>query len=295
VTVGLPVEIALAKTAAPARRKPSRGPLPGFGLSLGVTLTYLALIVLIPLAGLAFKSATLGAGELWQAVSAPRALAAYRLSFGASFIAGAVNAVFGLILAWVLTRYRLPAKGLLDAMVDLPFALPTAVAGIALTALFAEAGWIGRWLEPHGIKVAFARSGVAVAMIFVGLPFVVRTVQPVLMDIDPNMEEVAATLGASRLYTLRRVILPAVLPALLTGFALAFARALGEYGSIVFISGNMPMKTEIVPLLIVTKLEQYDYAGATAIALVMLLSSFVLLLIINTLQGWMTRRSGGQG
>jgi sulfate transport system permease protein len=272
--------------------KANRGPLPGFGLSLGVTLTYLGLVVLIPLAGLAFKTAALTGGELWQAVSAPRALAAYRISFLAALIAGTINGVFGLVLAWVLTRYRLPGKGLLDAMVDLPFALPTAVAGIALTALFAEGGWLGRFLEPHGIKVAFAPAGVAVAMVFVGLPFVVRTVQPVLMDIDPSMEEVAATLGASRLHTLWRVILPAVMPALLTGFALAFARALGEYGSIVFISGNMPMKTEIVPLLIVTKLEQYDYAGATAIALVMLVSSFALLLIINTLQGWMARRAG---
>jgi len=277
-----------------ARRQANRGPLPGFRLSLGVTLTYLCLIVLIPLAGLAVKSASLTGAEFWQAVSSPRALAAYRISFVGALIAGVVNGVFGLVLAWVLTRYRLPAKGFLDAMVDLPFALPTAVAGIALTALFAENGWLGQFLEPHGIKVAFAPPGVVVAMIFVGLPFVVRTVQPVLMDIDPSMEEVAATLGASRLHTLSHVILPAVTPALLTGFALAFARALGEYGSIVFISGNMPMKTEIVPLLIVTKLEQYDYAGATAIALVMLLASFALLFIINSLQGWMARRGGHQ-
>jgi len=281
-----------APPAGGTRRRANRGPLPGFGLSLGVTLTFLALVVLIPLAGLAWKTATLSWSDLWQAVSAPRALAAYRVSFLSALAAGVVNGVFGLLLAWVLTRYRLPAKGLLDTMVDLPFALPTAVAGIALTALFAEDGWIGRWLEPHGIKVAFAQPGIVIAMIFVGLPFVVRTVQPVLMDIDPHMEEVAATLGASRLHTLRRVILPAVLPALLTGFALAFARALGEYGSIVFISGNMPMRTEIVPLLIVTKLEQYDYAGATAIALVMLTSSFLILLVINTLQGWMARRTG---
>jgi sulfate transport system permease protein len=288
---------AAATTAALARgprvlRKANRGPLPGFGLSLGLTLTYLGLIVLIPLAGLAFKTASLTGAELWEAVSSPRALAAYRISFLGALSAGVVNGVFGLVLAWVLTRYRLPGKGFLDAMVDLPFALPTAVAGIALTALFTESGWLGQFLEPHGIKVAFAPPGIVVAMIFVGLPFVVRTVQPVLMDIDPSMEEVAATLGASRAYTLRRVILPAVMPALLTGFALAFARALGEYGSIVFISGNMPMKTEIVPLLIVTKLEQYDYPGATAIALVMLLSSFVLLFIINSLQGWMGRRAG---
>ncbi len=289
---GLPAEMTVSPLPARVRRRANRGPLPGFGLSLGVTLTYLCLVVLIPLAGLVFKSASLSGSEFWHAVSSPRALAAYRISFLGAFGAGAVNGVFGLVLAWVLTRYPLPGKALLDAMVDLPFALPTAVAGIALTALFAEGGWLGRFLEPHGIKVAFAPAGVVVAMIFVGLPFVVRTVQPVLMDIDPSMEEVAATLGATRPQTLWRVILPAVMPALLTGFALAFARALGEYGSIVFISGNMPMRTEIVPLLIVTKLEQYDYAGATAIALVMLLASFVLLFIINVLQGWMARRAG---
>jgi sulfate transport system permease protein len=287
-----PTPASAAAPPARARRRANRGPLPGFGLSLGVTLTYLCLIVLVPLAGLAIKSASLTGAEFWHAVSSPRALAAYRISFLGALAAALVNGFFGLVLAWVLTRYRLPAKGFLDALVDLPFALPTAVAGIALTALFVENGWLGQFLEPHGIKVAFAPAGVVVAMIFVGLPFVVRTVQPVLMDIDPSMEEVAATLGASRLHTLWRVILPAVTPALLTGFALAFARALGEYGSIVFISGNMPMKTEIVPLLIVTKLEQYDYPGATAIALVMLLSSFVLLFIINALQGWMTRRGG---
>ncbi|HET6149816.1 MAG TPA: sulfate ABC transporter permease subunit CysT [Polyangia bacterium] len=288
-----------AEVAAPSsalrarvRRKSNRGPLPGFGLSLGVTLTYLGLIVLIPLAGLAVKTASLTGDQLWTAISSPRALAAYRISFLGALSAAVVNGLFGLVLAWVLVRYRLPGKGLLDAMVDLPFALPTAVAGIALTALFTESGWLGQFLEPHGIKVAFAPPGIVIAMIFVGLPFVVRTVQPVLMDIDPTMEEVAATLGASRAYTLRRVILPSVMPALLTGFALAFARALGEYGSIVFISGNMPMKTEIVPLLIVTKLEQYDYPGATAIALVMLMASFALLFIINSLQGWMARRGG---
>ena len=292
MSAGVPAEVAVSTVRARARRRANRGPVPGFGLSLGVTLTYLCLIVLIPLAGLAFKSAALTAHEFWQAVSSARALAAYRISFGGALAAGLVNGVFGLLLAWVLTRYRLPGKALLDAMVDLPFALPTAVAGIALTALFAEGGWLGQLFAPYGIKIAFAPAGVVIAMVFVGLPFVVRTVQPVLMDIDPSMEEVAATLGASRLQTLRRVILPAVMPALLTGFALAFARALGEYGSIVFISGNMPMRTEIVPLLIVTKLEQYDYAGATAIALVMLLASFVLLFVINSLQGWMARRSG---
>jgi sulfate transport system permease protein len=265
-------------------RPKKRGSLPGFGLSLGITLVYLSLIVLIPLAGLVFKSATLSGGELVKAVLSPRAIAAYKLSFGASFIAALINVVFGLIIAWVLTRYRFPGRQVVDAMVDLPFALPTAVAGIALTTLYAENGWLGQYLEPHGIKVAFARAGVVVAMIFVGLPFVVRTVQPVLLDLDAHMEEAAATLGASRLYTLRHVILPAVMPAASTGFALAFARAVGEYGSIVFISGNMPLKTEIVPLLIVTKLEQFDYAGATAIALVMLLASFALLFVINALQ-----------
>jgi sulfate transport system permease protein len=262
----------------------ARGSLPGFGLSLGVTVAYLSLIVLIPLAGLAWKSASLGHAELLQAVLSWRALAAFRLSFGAALVAAAANVAFGLVVAWVLARYRFPGREVVDAMVDLPFALPTAVAGIALTTLYSETGWIGRFLEPHGIKVASARPGVVVAMIFVGLPFVVRTVQPVLLDLDVHMEEVAATLGASRLYTLRKVILPGVLPAALTGFALAFARAVGEYGSLVFISGNMPGRTEIVPLLIVTKLEQFDYAGATAVALVMLLVSFAMLFVINRLQ-----------
>jgi sulfate transport system permease protein len=279
------------KTPVP-KRSQSRGSLPGFGLSFGVTLTYLALIVLIPLAGLAWKTTSLSGRELVDAILSPRALAAYRLSFGAAAVAAGVNAVFGLMLAWVLARYQFPGHGLIDAMVDLPFALPTAVAGIALTSLFTENGWLGRWLEPLGIKVAFAPAGIAVAMTFVGLPFVVRAVQPILIDIDPNMEEVAATLGASRLETFRRVMLPAVTPALVTGFTLAFARAVGEYGSIVFISGNMPMRTEIVPLLIVTKLEQYDYAGATAIALFMLVVSFALLLMINVLQGIVQRRGG---
>jgi sulfate transport system permease protein len=266
------------------RRTPSRGSLPGFGLSLGVTLTFLSLVVLIPLSGLVWKTASLDGASLARAVLSPRALAAYRLSFGAALVAGLVNVVFGVLLAWVLTRYEFPGRALVDAAIDLPFALPTAVAGIALTTLYVEQGWLGRFLEPHGIKVAFAPAGVAVAMVFVGLPFVVRTVQPVLMDLDLHMEEVAATLGASRFYTLRKVIVPAVLPAALTGFALAFARAVGEYGSVVFISGNMPGKTEIAPLLIVTKLEQFDYAGATAIALVMLLASFVALFAINVLQ-----------
>ena len=262
----------------------ARGSLPGFGLSLGITLTYLSLLVLIPLSGLVWKTASLGLPALAHAVLSPRALAAYRLSFGAALIAGGVNVVFGLVLAWVLTRYDFPGRQIVDAAIDLPFALPTAVAGIALTTLYVEQGWLGRFLEPHGIKVAFAPAGVAVAMVFVGLPFVVRTVQPVLLDLDLHMEEAAATLGASRLYTLRKVIVPAVLPAALTGFALAFARAVGEYGSVVFISGNMPGRPEIAPLLIVTKLEQFDYAGATAVALVMLLASFAMLFVINALQ-----------
>jgi sulfate/thiosulfate transport system permease protein len=270
-------------------RARTRGSLPGFGLSLGITLTSLSLIVLIPLAGLVWKSASLSGAELAKAVLSPRALAAYRLSFGAAGVAAAINVVFGFVIAWVLSRYRFPGREIVDAMVDIPFALPTAVAGIALTTIYAENGWLGQFLEPHGFKVAFARPGVVVAMIFVGLPFVVRTVQPVLLDLDAHMEEAAATLGASRLHTMRTVILPAVLPAASTGFALAFARAVGEYGSVVFISGNMPGKTEIVPLLIITKLEQFDYAGATAIALVMLLASFVLLFVINALQGRIKR------
>jgi sulfate transport system permease protein len=269
--------------------KSNRGSLPGFGLSLGVTVTYLSLLVLIPLAGLVWKTASMDAGALTRAVVSARALAAYRLSFGAALLAGGINVVFGLILAWVLVRYDFPGRTLIDAAIDLPFALPTAVAGIALTTLYVEQGWIGQFLEPHGIKVAFAPAGVVIAMVFVGLPFVVRTVQPVLVDLDVHMEEVAATLGASRLHTLRRVILPAVTPAALTGYALAFARAVGEYGSIVFISGNMPGKTEIAPLLIVTKLEQFDYAGATAIALVMLLASFIALFAINALQAKIRR------
>ena len=281
---------AASTVAEPApRRSTARGSLPGFGLSLGVTVTYLSLIVLIPLAGLVWKTASMDAGALTRAVMSPRALAAYRLSFGGALVAGGINVVFGLILAWVLVRYDFPGRAVVDAAIDLPFALPTAVAGIALTTLYVQQGWIGRFLEPHGIKVAFAQAGVVVAMVFVGLPFVVRTVQPVLVDLDVHMEEVAATLGASRLYTLRRVILPSVAPAALTGFALAFARALGEYGSIVFISGNMPGKTEIAPLLIVTKLEQFDYQGATAIALVMLLASFVALFGINALQARIRR------
>lgn len=274
------------------RRRSSPGVLPGFRLSLGYTLTYLSLIVLIPLAGLAWKSSAVGWDTFFETVTAPRALASYRLTFAAAGVAAVINVVFGLVVAWVLARYEFRGKGLVDALVDLPFALPTAVAGIALTALYAENGWLGQFLEPRGFKVAFAPPGVVVAMVFVGLPFVIRTVQPVLLDLDAAMEEVAATLGANRLQIVTRIVLPAVVPSLLTGAALAFARAVGEYGSIVFISGNMPMKTEIVPLLIVTKLEQFDYPGATAIALVMLVASFALLLIINTLQAWARRRTG---
>jgi len=266
--------------------------LPGFGLALGFALLYLSLIVLIPLSATFLKSATLGWEAFWATISAPRVLAALRLSFGASLLAGALNAVFGLLVAWVLVRYRFPGRRIADAMVDLPFALPTAVAGIALTAVYAGNGWIGQYLEPLGIQVAFAPLGVVVALTFIGLPFVVRTVQPVLEDLEPELEEAAATLGANRLQTFRRVILPAVTPALLTGFTLAFARAVGEYGSVIFIAGNMPMVSEIAPLLIIIKLEQYDYAGATSVAVVMLLISFALLLLINLLQWWSARRTG---
>ncbi len=267
-----------------------RSVLPGFGLTMGFTLLYLSLIVLIPLSATFLKTATMSWGQLWNTVTEPRALASYRLSFGASLIGAAINAVFGLLAAWVLVRYSFPGKRILDALVDLPFALPTAVAGITLTAVFASSGWIGRYLEPLGIKVAFTPLGVVIALTFIGLPFMVRTVQPVLQDLEAELEEAAASLGASRWQTVARVILPELSPALLTGFALAFARAVGEYGSVIFISGNMPMRTEITPLLIVTKLEQYDYAGATAIGVVMLVMSFVLLLIINLLQWWSQRR-----
>ncbi len=260
--------------------------LPGFGLTLGYALLYLSLIVLVPLAALFFRAATGGWQELWEAICEPRVLASYKLTFGAAFIGATVNAFFGFIVAWTLVRYRFPGRKVLDAMVDLPFALPTAVSGIALTAIYAPNGWIGRWLEPLGIKAAFSPLGVMIALTFIGLPFVVRTLQPALEDLSAEDEEAAASLGAGRWVTFRRVILPTLLPALLTGFALAFARALGEYGSVVFISGNMPMRTEIAALLIVTRLEQYDYAGATAIAVVMLLASFVLLLLINLLQWW---------
>jgi sulfate transport system permease protein len=273
-------------------RRRARSVLPGFGLSLGFTLAYLGLIVLLPLSSAFLKSAGMGWSDFAAAAFSPRVMAAYRLSFGASLAASLVNGVFGMIVAWVLVRYSFPGKRVVDALVDLPFALPTAVAGIALTAIYAPTGWVGARLAPLGVSVAFTRLGVFVALTFIGLPFVVRTLQPVLQELEPEIEEASATLGASRWQTARRVILPEIAPALLTGLALAFARALGEYGSVVFISGNMPMRTEIVPLLIITKLEQYDYAGATAIAVVMLAASFVLLLLINLLQKWSRRFAG---
>ena len=266
--------------------------LPGFGLAMGFTLAYLGLIVLIPLSTILLKTASMTWGQFWDTVSDPRTLHACRLSFLASLAAALTNAVFGLLVAWVLERYDFPMKRFVDGLVDLPFALPTAVAGIVLTTFYSGNGWVGRYLEPRGIKVAYTPLGVFVALTFIGLPFVVRTVQPVLDDLEVEVEEAAASLGARRWQTFTRVVFPTVAPALLTGFALAFARAIGEYGSVVFISGNMPMKTEIVPLLIITKLEQYDYAGATAIAVVMLVSSFVLLLLINLLQAWARKRQG---
>jgi len=267
-----------------------RSILPGFGLAMGFTLLYLSLIVLIPLAALFLRTTALSWEQFWTIVTAPRVMASYRLSFGAALVAALINALFGLLVAWVLVRYHFPGKRIIDALVDLPFALPTAVAGISLTSIFAKTGWIGQYLEPWGIQVAFTPLGVIVALTFIGLPFVVRTVQPVLEDLDVEIEEAAASLGASRWQTFTRIILPVLFPVLLTGFALAFARALGEYGSVVFISGNMPMHTEITPLLIITKLEQYDYTGATAVAVVMLVASFVLMLLINLLQRWSSTR-----
>jgi sulfate transport system permease protein len=257
--------------------------LPGFGLSLGFTLAYMTLLVLIPLSTIVLRTATISPSDFWNTISSPRALAAFRLSFFTALAAALLNGVFGVLVAWVLVRDRFPGKRLLDGLVDLPFALPTAVAGIALTTLYSPDGWLGRFLEPMGIKVAYAPLGIVVALTFVGLPFVVRTVQPVLENVEGSMEEAAASLGAGRLATIRRVVLPEIRPALLTGMTLAFARGLGEYGSIVFISGNMPMKTEITPLLIMIQLEQFDYAGATALALVFLIASFILLFVINSL------------
>jgi len=264
--------------------------LPGFGLSLGFTLVYLSLIVLIPLSAAFLKTATMTWPAFWTAVTSPRVLASLKLSFGASAIAAIINALFGLLVAWVLVRYPFPGKRLIDALVDLPFALPTAVAGIALTAVYSTKGWIGSLLEPYGVKVAFTPLGIVVALTFIGLPFVVRTVQPVLEDLEREFEEAAASLGANRWQTFRHVIFPVIMPALLTGFALAFARAVGEYGSVIFIAGNIPLVSEIAPLIIITKLEQYDYAGATAVAVVMLIASFVLLLAINLLQYWSRTR-----
>jgi sulfate transport system permease protein len=272
-------------------RQPHRV-LPGFHLALGYTVLYLSLIVLIPLSALVFKTFTLSWDQFWDAVTGERVMASYRLTFGASLIAALVNVVFGLLVAWVLVRYEFTGKKLLDALVDLPFALPTAVAGISLTALLAGNGWVGQYLEPLGIQLAFNPNGVVIALIFIGLPFVVRTVQPVLEDTEQELEEAATCLGATRWQTFSRVIFPAIFPALLTGFAMAFARAVGEYGSVIFIAGNMPMVSEITPLIIVGKLEQYDYAGATAVAVVMLVISFVLLLLINALQAWQRQRSG---
>ena len=274
-----------------ANTQPARV-LPGFHITLGFTLAYLSLIVLIPLSALVFKTLNLTWEQFWHAVTVPRVVASYKLTFGASFIAATVNAFFGMLLAWVLVRYQFFGKKIIDALIDLPFALPTAVAGISLTALLAGNGWVGQYLEPLGIQLAFNRNGVLIALIFIGLPFVVRTVQPILEDIEKELEEAATCLGATRWQTFSRVIFPALAPALLTGFAMAFARAIGEYGSVIFIAGNMPMVSEITPLIIISKLEQYDYAGATAVALVMLCAAFVMLLLINGLQAWQRSRSG---
>jgi sulfate transport system permease protein len=268
-------------------RRPSV--IPGFGITLGVTLSWLSLLVLIPLAGLFLKSASLGLEQFFAVLTSPRVVASLKISFGMALLAAAVNAVFGTIVAWVLVRYRFPFKRVVDAIVDIPFALPTAVAGIALTALYAEDGWVGSLLAPFGIKVSFTPLGILIALIFIGLPFVVRTIQPVLEDLEKETEEAASTLGATRLQTFSRVILPAIFPALATGFALAFARAVGEYGSVIFIAGNLPMVSEIAPLLIVIKLSEFAYAEATAIAVAMLVFSFILLMMINLLQRWSGR------
>lgn len=282
--------MALASTGAVRFKQHSV--LPGFGISLGFTLFYLSLVVLIPLSALVFKTATMSWDSFWYTVTQPRVLAAYQLSFGAALIAAALNLVFGLLVAWVLVRYSFPGRRFVDALVDLPFALPTAVAGIALTAVYAPNGWIGQYLDAMGIKVAFTPLGIVVALTFVGLPFVVRTVQPVLQDLEKEIEEAAACLGARRFQTFYKIIFPSIAPALVTGFTLAFARAVGEFGSVIFIAGNIPMVSEIAPLLIIAKLEQYDYVGATAIAAVMLAVSFVLLLVINIIQWWNNRRYG---
>lgn len=266
---------------------------PGFGLSLGITITYLSLIVLIPLSAVIYKAGSLGMDHFLDVVLSPRLIASYKLSFGASLIAALINSIFGLILAWVLIRYQFFGKRFVDALIDLPFALPTAVAGIALTALYSKNGWIGQYFEAFGIQVAFTPLGILFALIFIGLPFVVRTLQPILEDLELELEEAAVNLGASRWQTFRYIIFPVLTPAMLTGFALAFARAVGEYGSVIFIAGNIPMVSEVTPLMIITKLEQYDYVGATAIAVVMLVFSLILLFIINSLQAWSTKRTGG--
>jgi sulfate transport system permease protein len=284
----------LAFTRPAPRLVGRRAVLPGFGLTLGFTVFYLSLFVLIPLAGIFVKSAGLGWDGFWSVIGSPRVRSALELSFGAALAGAAINAVFGPLVAWVFVRYDFPGKRLLDAIIDLPFALPTAVAGIALTALYAGNGWIGGFLEPLGIKVAYTPLGIVVACAFIGLPFVVRTLQPVLEDAERELEEAAASLGANRWQTITRVILPSVLPALLTGFALAFARAVGEYGSVIFIAGNLPMVSEIAPLLIIIKLEEFDYAGATAVAAAMLTLSFTVLLAVNVLQAWTRRRQGGR-
>lgn len=276
--------------AVPKGRRRARRVIPGFGLGMGITLFWLGLIVLVPLAGLFIKAAELGVGGIWQIWSEPRVLTALRLSFFTALAAAAFNTVMGTWVAWVFVRYRFPGRRLFDAMIDLPFALPTAVAGIALTALYGGQGWIGRWLEPLGVKIAYAPAGIVVALVFVGLPFVVRIVQPVLVESERELEEAAGTLGASRWQTVVRVVLPALWPALLTGFALAFARGVGEYGSVIFIAGNLPFATEIAPLLITIRLDEFDYAGATAIATAMLLLSFVVLLLVNSLQARLQRR-----
>ena len=284
-----------ASAATPVRRgRGAQRVLPGFGLTLGYTLFYLSVIVLIPIVALFFKTFELTWEQFWTAVSAPRVVASYKLTFGASVLAAFVNLVFGLLVAWVLVRYQFPGKKIVDALVDLPFALPTAVAGISLTALLAGNGWVGQLMEPLGIQLAFNPNGIVIALIFIGLPFVVRTVQPVLEDSEKELEEAATSLGASRWQIFYKVLLPTITPALLTGFAMAFARALGEYGSVIFIAGNMPMVSEITPLIIIGKLEQYDYAGATAVAVVMLFFAFIMLLVINGLQAWQRRHSGAR-
>jgi len=288
----VPVAASAVEAAKPAPRRRRHRVIPGFGLSLGYTLFYLGVVILVPLAGVFVTASGLGWSGLWHALAVPRVLAALKLSFGASLLAAGINAVLGPVVAWVFVRYTFPGKRLIDAVIDLPFALPTAVAGIALTAIYAPTGWVGALLLPLGVKVAYTPLGIIVAMTFIGLPFVVRTLEPVLAEVEKDLEEAAATLGASRLQTVLRVIAPALLPTLLTGFALAFARAVGEYGSVIFIAGNFPMVSEIAPLLIVVKLEEFDVRGATAIAVAMLVIAFLLLLLINSLQAWGRRRGG---